>query len=56
MLSQSVVHRDLKLENILLDSHTFQLKVLDFGYAFFLQKQENISSKGEVMTSNSNAE
>jgi len=44
MLSQSVVHRDLKLENILLDSHTFQLKVLDFGYAFFLQKEENNSA------------
>ena len=51
MLSQSVVHRDLKLENILLDSHTFQLKVLDFGYASFLQNKDNDSAKAEIKTS-----
>ncbi len=48
MLNQSVVHRDLKLENILLDSHTFQLKVLDFGYASFLKKQDNDPAEAEI--------
>ena len=33
--SQHICHRDLKLENILLvDSHSFNIKVVDFGLAY----------------------
>merc|ERR1712146_492397 len=33
MHSQNVVHRDLKLENILIDRETKQTKLIDFGFA-----------------------
>jgi len=48
MFSNNVVHRDLKLENILVESKTLQLKLVDFGYASFLQKQDAESSVAEI--------
>lgn len=39
--SRGVCHRDLKLENILLDSNGDNLKICDFGLATFLGGKEN---------------
>lgn len=36
---QGIAHRDLKLENIIVDPQNLQVKLVDFGYASFLQKQ-----------------
>ena len=40
MIENGVAHRDLKIENIIVDSSNLQIKIIDFGYASFLQKQD----------------
>ena len=48
MHAQNVVHRDLKLENILIDEE-LNLKVVDFGFATF-RKINNLKSYRGTMT------
>ena len=36
MHGQNVIHRDLKLENILIDRKTKQTKLIDFGFGQYL--------------------
>lgn len=33
MHSQNVIHRDLKLENVLINRHSKQTKLIDFGFS-----------------------
>lgn len=34
----SVIHRDLKPQNIIVDVHTYQLKIIDFGLSLKVEK------------------
>lgn len=38
MQKEGICHRDLKLENIIVDYSTKSLKIVDFGYASFVHK------------------
>jgi|NOAtaT_7_FD_contig_71_24477_length_725_multi_2_in_0_out_0_1 serine/threonine protein kinase len=50
MFSQDVIHRDIKLENILLDEN-YNLVLADFGLASII-KAENDSVSGAIGTEN----
>lgn len=36
--SRNVAHRDIKLENILIDHSTHNIKIIDFGFSIFSPK------------------
>lgn len=36
--SKNICHRDIKLENIIIDIDTKQIKLIDFGFAVFSKK------------------
>jgi MAP/microtubule affinity-regulating kinase len=33
----NIMHRDLKLENVLIDSQTKKIKLIDFGYSVLME-------------------
>ena len=45
-----VMHRDIKLDNILIEKQSLQVKLIDFGYAFlFDSRQEMVQLAGTFM-------
>jgi serine/threonine protein kinase len=44
MHSQGVVHRDLKLDNILYDHNTKKIKIIDFGFAMAVKPEQKLDS------------
>lgn len=40
MHSEHIIHRDLKLDNILIDNNTKKVKVIDFGYSIRCKPNE----------------
>jgi len=38
-----VCHRDVKIENVLIDEHTLEISLCDFGFATFFRKGERLS-------------
>ncbi|KAJ1655813.1 Serine/threonine-protein kinase [Dispira simplex] len=40
----SIIHRDLKLENVMIDRHTKRIKLIDFGLANFFDSQSMLST------------
>ena len=41
-------HRDLKLENILYDGETRQIKIIDFGFSLETKKEQKKSRNKEM--------
>lgn len=35
MHAKGIAHRDIKLDNILIEDKTFMIKIIDFGFAAF---------------------
>ena len=44
MHSKSIVHRDLKLENILYNPNNGEIKIIDFGFGIKCDKNEKLNS------------
>ncbi|RKP33234.1 kinase-like domain-containing protein, partial [Dimargaris cristalligena] len=42
--THSIIHRDLKLENIMIDRHTKMVKLIDFGLANFYDPQSLLAT------------
>ncbi|KAJ1970156.1 Serine/threonine-protein kinase [Dispira parvispora] len=40
----SIIHRDLKLENVMIDRHTKRIKLIDFGLANFFDSQSMLAT------------
>ncbi len=40
--SKNVVHRDIKLENVMIDSHN-NVKIIDFGFSITIPKDKKLS-------------
>jgi serine/threonine protein kinase len=43
--SLNIMHRDLKLENIVINPMTFQVKVIDFGFSCYYDSKEKLHTR-----------
>ena|ERR1712051_158988 len=44
MHSKGYCHRDLKMDNILMDTTTKSIKIIDFGFSLLIRPEEKLSS------------
>ena len=44
MHSKGVCHRDLKLDNILFDHDTQQIKIIDFGFSLETRREDTLTT------------
>jgi serine/threonine-protein kinase HSL1, negative regulator of Swe1 kinase len=38
--NSSIIHRDIKPQNIIVDVHTYQMKIIDFGLSLQVEEKE----------------
>ena len=43
MHENNIIHRDLKLENILIDTSNLNIKLIDFGFAIKISNQKKLT-------------